>query len=99
MFQDVKKGAKIRYSLIDAWWRHQMGTFSALLAICEGDLTVTGEFPSQRPVTRSFVFSLICFWINGWVNSCESGDLRRHRTHYDFIVMEITWLNIYLALI
>ena len=31
-----------------------METFSALLALCEGNLPVTGGFPSQRPVTRSF---------------------------------------------
>ena len=31
-----------------------MKTFSALLAICAGNSPVTGEFPSQRPVTRSF---------------------------------------------
>ena len=37
-----------------AWWRHQMETFAALLAICAGNSPVTGEFPSQRPVTRSF---------------------------------------------
>ena len=36
------------------WWSHQMETFSALLALCEGNLPVTGEFLSQRPVTRSF---------------------------------------------
>ena len=36
------------------WWCHQMETFSALLAFCAGDSTVTGEVPSQRPVTRSF---------------------------------------------
>ena len=35
-------------------WRHQMETFSALLAICEGSSPVPGEFPSQRPVARSF---------------------------------------------
>ena len=35
------------------WWRHQMETFSALLALCEGNSSATGEFPSQRPVTRS----------------------------------------------
>ena len=34
-------------------WRHQMETFSALLALCEGN-SVTGEFSSQRPVTRCF---------------------------------------------
>ena len=36
------------------WWRHQMETFSALLAICAGNSPVTGEFPAQRPVTRNF---------------------------------------------
>ena len=37
-----------------SWWRHQMETFSALLAICAGNSPVPGEFPTQRPVTRSF---------------------------------------------
>ena len=37
-----------------AWWRHQMEIFSALLAICSGNSLVTGEFPAQRPVMRSF---------------------------------------------
>ena len=37
-----------------SWWRHQMETFSALLAICAGNSPVPGEFPAQRPVTRSF---------------------------------------------
>ena len=36
------------------WWRHQMETFSALLAICAGNSPVPGEFPTQRLVTRSF---------------------------------------------
>ena len=36
------------------WWRHQMETFSALLAICVGNSPVPGEFPTQRPVTRGF---------------------------------------------
>ena len=34
--------------------RHQMVTFSALLAFCVGNSPVTGEFPTQRPMTRSF---------------------------------------------
>ena len=37
-----------------SWWRHQMETFSSLLAICAGNSPVPGEFPAQRPVTRSF---------------------------------------------
>ena len=36
------------------WWHHQMEAFSASLAFCEGNSPVTGEFPSQRPVTQSF---------------------------------------------
>ena len=31
-----------------------METFSPSLAICAGNSPVTGEFPAQRPVTRSF---------------------------------------------
>ena len=37
-----------------SWWRHQMEALSALLALCAGNSPVTGEFPSQRPMTRSF---------------------------------------------
>ena len=36
------------------WRRHQMEIFSALLAICTGNSPVSGEFPAQRPATRSF---------------------------------------------
>ena len=36
------------------WWRHQIDTFSMLLALCEGNPSVTEGFPSQRSVTRSF---------------------------------------------
>ena len=39
---------------LSPWWRHQMETFSALLAICAGNSPISGEFPAQRPVTRSF---------------------------------------------
>ena len=38
---------------ISPCWCHQMETFSALLAICAGNSPVPGEFPAQRPVTRS----------------------------------------------
>ena len=44
-----------------SWWRHQMETFSALLAICAGNSPASAEFPAQRPVTRSFdVFFDLC---------------------------------------
>ena len=47
--------------IVLTWWRHQMETFSALLALCGGNPPVTGEFPAPRPVTRSFdVFFDLC---------------------------------------
>ena len=85
-----------------SWWRHQMETFSALLAICAEKSPVTGEFPAQRPVTQSFDVFFICARTNGWVNNCEAGDLRHHRAHYDVTVMrfeetfqksDMTWLG------
>ena len=33
------------------------------------------------------VFSLICVWTNGWVNNRDADDLRRHRIHYDVIIL------------
>ena len=62
------------------------GTFSALLAICVGNSPVLGEFPTQRPVTRSFdvYFELRPnkrlnkqWW--GWSFEMQSRPLWRHR--------------------
>ena len=70
----------------DSWWRHQMETFSAVLAICVGNSPVTGEFPIQRPVTRSFHVSFDLrlnkrlskqSW--GWWFETPSRSLWRHR--------------------
>ena len=77
-----------------SWWRHQMETFSALLALCTGihqspyrihQLLVNSLHNSQWH--GALMFSLICAWINGWVNNGETGDLRCHHTHYDVTVM------------
>ena len=35
----------------------------------------------------ALMFSLICTWINGWVNNREAGHLRRGRARYDVFVM------------
>ena len=43
--------------------------------------------PHKGQWRGALVFSLICFWINGWVNNREAGDLRRYRAHYDVTVM------------
>ena len=43
--------------------------------------------PHKGQWRGSLMFSLICVWINGWVNNREAVDLRRYRTHYDVTVM------------
>ena len=75
------------------WWRHQIETFSALLAICAGNSPVPGEFPHNGQWRGALMFTLICVWINGWVNNHEAGDLRRYRVHYDAIVMTLAKHN------
>ena len=70
-----------------SWWRHQMETFSALLNtdhLCWNS-PVTGEFPAQRSVTRSFdVFfdlHLNKWWSKqsgGWWFETPSHPLWRH---------------------
>ena len=68
----------------DPWWRHEMGRFSALLAICARNSTVVGDFPPKKPVLTC---SLICTWTNGWINNRDAGDFIHHHAHYDVIVM------------
>ena len=93
----------IRFS----WWHHQMEIFSALLALCAGNSPVTGEFPTQRPVTRSFdvFFDL---WVNkrlskqwwGWWFETPSYSLWRHcNVEYLFrsictVILNQCWLII-----
>ena len=47
------------------------------------------NYPHKGQWRGALLFSLICVWINGWVNNREAGDLRRYRVHYDVIVMFI----------
>ena len=62
--------------------------------------TFSAYWPFVRVIQRSpvnyrhkgqwggtLMFSLICVWINGWVNNRKAGDLRRYRAHYGVIVM------------
>ena len=43
--------------------------------------------PHKGQWRGALILSLICVWINDWVNNREAGDLRRYRAHYDVIVM------------
>ena len=67
---DVKysSGAKPQ----ETWWRHQMEKLSAIMAICAGNSPSIGHKGQWR---IALIFSLICAWINSWVNNREAGDL------------------------
>ena len=70
------------------WWIYQMETFSALMALCAGKSLVSGEFPSQRPVTRR-----IDVFFDLRLNELLSKHhwrrwFWRHRAHYDVTVMQ-----------
>ena len=49
--------------------------------------------PHKGQWRGALMFSLICPWINAWVNNGEAGDLRRNRTHYDVTVMNDFYHN------
>ena len=78
------------------WCRHQMEAFSALLAICAGNSPVTGEFPTQRQLTRSF-YVFIDLRLNkllskkswGWWFKTPSRPLWRHSN--DGRLASIVW--------
>ena len=68
-----------------SWWRHQIGTLSALLDLYWGK-------SRWVPLTKAsdavfFMFSLICAWTNARTNNRDTGNMRRHRIHYDVTVM------------
>ena len=57
----------------------------------------SGEFtgPQKGQWRGALMFSLICVWINDWVNNLEAGDLRRYRAYYDVTVMSMdNWPSI-----
>ena len=70
------------------WWRHQMETFSASLALCGGNPPVTGGFPSERPVMRSFDVFFDLHLNKQMSKQKDAGNLRRHHVHYDVTVVD-----------
>ena len=71
----------ILHLMLKSWRRHQMEAFSALLALCAGNLSVTGELSSQRTSNADFDISLMSVWLSCWTNSLMTGDLRLHGVH------------------
>ena len=56
-----------------SWWSYQMETFSALLALSEGNSPVTGEFPHGKGQWRgALMFCLVCAWTSGLANNRDA---------------------------
>ena len=64
-------------------WKH----FSRYWSFVQGNHRWPVNSPHKGQWRRALMFSLICAWINGWVNNREACDLRRHWAHYDVTVM------------
>ena len=74
-----------RYNLHDdvIKWKH----FPHYRPFVRGIHRLPVNSPHKGQWRGALVFSLICAWINAWVNNRDPCDLRRHHAHYDVIVM------------
>ena len=84
----------------NTWWRHQMETFSALLALCAGNSPVPVNSPHEGQWRGALMFSLIYVWINygvkqpwGWWFETRRTKLASRPSEYDnsrFLVSHTT---------
>ena len=79
-------------------WKH----FSCYWPFVQGIHRWPVTSPHKGQWRGALMFSLICAYVNGWVNNHEDGDLRRHRADCDAIVMvwkkghNVSWNHAYL---
>ena len=64
-------------------WQH----FPRYRSFVMGNHQSPGDSPHKGQWLGALMFSLICVWTNGWANNRNAGDFRRHRAHYDVILM------------
>ena len=65
-------------------WKH----FTCYWSFVRGIHRSPVNSPQKGSWRGALIFSLICLWTIGWVNNRDAGDLRRHRAHYDVILMK-----------
>ena len=70
-------------------WRH----FPRYWSFVRGIHRPLVHSPRKCQWRGALMFSLICVWINGWVNNLWAGDLIHYRAHYDVIVTTKPQLN------
>ena len=75
--------------LVVAWGRHQMETLSALLGSFVWGIHQSLVNSLHKGQWHwALMFSLIWAWTNSQVSNRDAADLKRHRTHYDVIVVD-----------
>ena len=67
-------------------WRHQIEAFPRYWPYVLGTHRWPKNSPHKGQWRGALMFSLICAWMNGWVNNHGAGDWRLHRAHYVVIV-------------
>ena len=78
-----------RMDMTDTMMTSSNGNIFRLTGHLCGEFTGSRVNYSHKGQWRgALIFSLICVWINGWVNNREAGDMRRNQAHYDVIVMQ-----------
>ena len=70
-------------------WKHFLRYWSFVRGIHRSPV----NSPHKGQWRRALMFSLIFVWTNGWADHRDAGDLRRHRAHYNVIVMHIITLK------
>ena len=70
------------------------GIIFRLTGPLRGESTGRRWIPLKSQWRVALVFSLICAWTNGLINTEEFGDLRRHRVHYGITVMKSILVHI-----
>ena len=80
------------------WWMVKWKHFPRYWPFVRGIHRPPVNSPHKGQWRGTLMFSLICVWINGWVNNCEAGDLRRYPAHYDVTVMRKAIAVVYLPI-
>ena len=70
-------------------WKHFPRYWSFVRGIPPSQVNSKGQWRG------ALMFSMICAWINGWVNNHGAVDLRRHCAHNDVTVILIQWRRIW----
>ena len=83
MWESRRKMKAIFHNDVIKWWKH----FPRYWPFVWGIYRSPVNSPHKSQWRGTLMFSLICTWVNGWVNNREVGDLWRHHAHYDVTVM------------